>query len=131
MSVSTAPTLGVSFGTAISLGFSKYFTFTGRASRSQYWYLVLFNIICAFVASFIDALVGVGLLSAVSFLAFFFPLLSTLVRRLHDTGRSGWWYLLVLTIIGALVILIWTITEGDPGENKYGAGPVTAAPLPA
>lgn len=77
---------------------------------------------------------GVGVLGGLYTLAVLIPSLAVSVRRLHDTNRSGWWLLLLLIpLIGALVILIFTVQDGTPGENTYGADPKesTALEVPA
>jgi len=57
-------------------------------------------------------------------LALFIPSTAVMVRRLHDTGRSGWWYWIILTIIGIIPLIIWLASEGDKGENGFGPAPV-------
>ena len=81
----------------------KYAVFSGRARRKEYWFFVLFNVIISLVLTVIDAAmgtydetVGTGILSGVYLLAIFIPSLAVAVRRLHDTGRSGWWNLIIL-----------------------------------
>ena len=59
-------------------------------------------------------------------LAFFLPGLALVARRLHDVGRSGWWFLIAFTIIGIPVLLYWLVKDSDAGANKYGAGPARA-----
>lgn len=92
---SGAPARG--FGEAISVCFGKFVTFSGRASRSEYWFFMLFNLLISFVAGFIDgAIFGmqeeIAPISSLTSLVLFLPGLSVGVRRLHDTDRSGWWY---------------------------------------
>jgi uncharacterized membrane protein YhaH (DUF805 family) len=74
----------------------NYANFNGRASRQEYWMFFLFNIIFAFVAGFVDAFLGLGFLYLLYVLAVFIPGLAVAVRRLHDVGKSGWWYLIAL-----------------------------------
>lgn len=86
-----------SFGDAISTCFSKYVTFSGRASRSEYWYFVLFNALVSLVAGFLDASIfglenELSPIGSIVSLVLLLPSLSVGVRRLHDTNRSGWWY---------------------------------------
>ena len=126
----------MSFTEAISSGFRNYVNFTRRAARSEFWFWFLFSVLASIVAGLIDyALFGGGALwralspiSGLVSLALFLPGLAVSVRRLHDTGRSGWWILLVLIpIIGAIVLLIWFCKRGTPGPNQFGpaqlAGP--------
>lgn len=92
----------------------KYAVFNGRASRQEYWYFFLFNIIISSVLLIIDKVIGTsgtsagsGLLNSIYILALFIPAIAVSVRRLHDTGRSGWWMLIALIpIIGGIVLLI-------------------------
>ena len=114
-----------------------YVDFNGRASRSQYWYFVLYYFLISLVLAFIDTLVinpmlGAtpeqvargGILQMIFGLAIFLPSLSIGVRRLHDIGRSGWWLLLsFIPIIGVLVLLFWFIQDSQPGSNEYGPNP--------
>jgi uncharacterized membrane protein YhaH (DUF805 family) len=134
---------GVSFVDAISLGFSKYATGTGRAPRSEYWYWVLFLVVAAMATSVLDRVLGftsrklIELISVLFFLATLIPSIAVTTRRLHDTNRSGWWQLLYfIPIIGGIVVLFWTCTRGDAGANDYGDDPLDnaatrAAPLPS
>ncbi len=81
--------------TAVKTCFKKFFTFTGRARRSEYWWFVLFVVIVSSVLTFLSGLVPViSYLSAIFGLVMIIPQLSALTRRLHDTNRSGWWVLL-------------------------------------
>jgi uncharacterized membrane protein YhaH (DUF805 family) len=110
---------------------SKYAVFEGRARRREYWYFILFNILISIVLMIIDRVVGTfsaaagaGLLSGLYMLAVMIPSLAVAVRRLHDTNRSGWWFLIVLIpFIGALVLLIFFVQDGQPGGNQYGPNP--------
>lgn len=114
----------------------KYAVFNGRAQRKEYWMFFLFNIIIAFVLAFVEAAAGIApdtqqsVLAGLYGLAVFLPGLAVTVRRLHDTGRSGWWVLIALVpIIGAIVLLVFMVLDGEPGENRYGPNP--KAPVPA
>jgi uncharacterized membrane protein YhaH (DUF805 family)/regulator of sirC expression with transglutaminase-like and TPR domain len=110
----------------------KYAVFSGRARRKEYWMFVLFNFIFGLVASLIDlsiglltfAVFGFGLLSILYALAIFVPGLAVSVRRLHDVGKSGWYYLIVLIpIAGPIWLLVLTCTDSQTGDNKYGPNP--------
>jgi uncharacterized membrane protein YhaH (DUF805 family) len=106
------------FETAISTCIAKSATFTGRASRSEYWKFYLFIMICVGGAYVVDVIFGTtitgedggfggGLIFWLTALAFVVPLISVSVRRLHDTHRSGWWYLIqFIPFVGPLVFLI-------------------------
>ena len=113
----------------------KYAVFSGRARRKEYWFFVLFNVIIIVVLTVIDAAtgtydetVGAGILSGIYLLAIFIPSLAVAVRRLHDTGRSGWWNLIILIpLIGIIVLIVFLCLDGNPEENEYGASPKTSA----
>ena len=104
----------------------KYADFSGRASRSEYWWftlgMVIVNVVIQVIAN-ISPTVGM-LLAVVFFLAVIVPGLAVAVRRLHDTGKSGWWLLLCLIpLIGGIVILIFCVLPSDPKSNTYGEAP--------
>ena len=109
----------------------KYAVFSGRARRMEYWYFFLFSLIISIVLAVVDgvtgsysAAAGVGLLGGIYALAVLIPGLAVSVRRLHDTGRSGWWLLIALIpVIGAIVLLVFMVLEGKPGTNQYGSNP--------
>ena len=109
----------------------KYAVFEGRSRRKEYWFFGLFNAIFSVVLVIADVLFGTsgglsspGLLSGLYTLGVFLPALAVLVRRLHDTNRSGWWILIsFLPLIGILVLLFFSVQEGQPGENQYGISP--------
>jgi uncharacterized membrane protein YhaH (DUF805 family) len=109
----------------------KYAVFGGRSRRMEYWYFVLFNIIVSIVLGVIDGLLGTsgsyagaGLLSGIYGLAVLIPSLAVTVRRLHDTDRTGWWILIALVpLIGVIVLLVFALLEGTPGDNQYGPNP--------
>ena len=87
----------MSFADAIRDAFSKYATFSGRSSRSAYWWFYLFGILALLVAFAIDEALGTGrLLYALVALLLFLPNLAVTVRRLHDSGHSGWWVAIAL-----------------------------------
>ena len=111
---------GVTFGQAISICFSKYAGFGGRARRSEYWYFILFYSLLTFVVRLISGIAGTPALLGLCYLVFLIPILSAASRRLHDTGHSGWWQLLYLTLIGGIVVFVWLVSEGDSSSNKYG-----------
>ena len=97
--------------------------FSGRSRRSAYWYAFLANMIIAFVLGFASGLVdALSILTSLYSLAFLVPSIALAVRRLHDTGHSGWWYLIALTGIGCIVLLIWFCQDSQP-DNQYGPSP--------
>lgn len=106
----------------------KYAVFTGRARRTEYWMFVLFNVIIAAVLCVVEGLLGSpGIICGLYSLAVILPSLGVAVRRLHDTNRSGWWILIGLVpLIGAIVLFIFMVLPGTPGENSFGADPKAA-----
>ena len=122
------------FMTAVRTCFSKYVDFSGRARRSEFWYWTLFYVLVSFAASILDRALGTtygandanGLISTAAWLALLLPGLAVAARRLHDTGRSGWWLLLIIVIlVGWIVLLVFYVLDTEPGDNKYGPNPKT------
>lgn len=119
--------------------FSKYATFSGRATRSEYWFFYLFNVImclglvavCAILGAIFKGAAGavggytVGtILYWIYALAAFIPNLAVSVRRLHDTGRSGFnLFWMFLPIIGTILLLVYLATGSNSGDNAYGPEP--------
>ena len=101
----------------------KYADFSGRARRSEYWWFVLATAIVDLVLQAIGRGVGNQFLYYIFALAVLVPGLAVAVRRLHDTGRSGWWLLIAFTIVGIIVLIVWYATEGESGTNQYGPSP--------
>jgi uncharacterized membrane protein YhaH (DUF805 family) len=119
-------TRGVSMGfvDAIKSGFSNYVNFQGRARRSEYWFWFLFTVLLGIVANLIDGMLGMYLLAGLATLATILPSIAVGVRRLHDTGRSGFWLFIALVpLVGAIVLIIFFIGDSAPGANKYGPNP--------
>lgn len=113
----------MTFGEAVSDGFSKYATFNGRTSRSGYWWFYLFYVLVVVGTSIVDAVIKIPILTALAVLALFLPTLAVLVRRLHDTDHSGWWVLIsFVPIVGTIVLIVFACTDSGP-PNKYGDGP--------
>ena len=117
----------MSFSDAIRICFGKYADFTGRASRPEFWWFVLFIL-----------LVDVALLAIARLLWFLFalavllPRLAVAVRRLHDTDRSGWWLLLAFVpVVGAIVLLVFCCQKSDPTANRFGPPPLPQGAAPA
>ena len=113
----------------------KYAVFDGRSRRKEYWFFVLFAFLISVALSVVDYMIGtynaergIGLLSGVFSLAIFLPGLGVTIRRLHDTGRSGWWILIaIVPLIGEVVLLIFMVLESHPGTNEYGPSPLELA----
>lgn len=105
------------FVEAIKTCFAKYATFEGRARRSEYWYFCLFGFIVSLLLGWIPV---VGMLIG---LALLLPSIAVFVRRMHDIGKSGWWYLLVFVPLVNLVLIYFAILDSQTGTNEYGANP--------
>ncbi len=109
----------------------NYAGFSGRARRTEYWMFALFHLIAVIVLTVLDRLIfqdGPGFLALAYVLLTVIPALAVTVRRLHDTGRSGWWYLISLVpLVGGIVLLVFTVSEGNTGPNAYGDDPKHAS----
>ena len=107
----------------------KYVEFSGRARRREFWLFFLFNILAGIVAGVLDLVLGTGrMLNSAYSLAAFLPGLAVSIRRLHDTDRSGWWYLLAfLPIVGWIVLFVFDCLDSTPGDNRFGPNPKGAA----
>ena len=137
----------MNFIQSISTCMKKYVTFSGRATRSEFWWFFLFTILVNLAAtsqasSFVPILLdGQDMtenessyflnnffflyLSTITSLILLLPSLAVAVRRLHDVGRSGWWILIAFTVIGIIPLLVWYVTDTKDEENVYGANPKT------
>ena len=92
--------------------------FQGRATRTEYWMYTLIAVLLNLVVPFL------GPLAVIYWLAAILPGLSVAVRRLHDTGRSGWWmFILLVPVLGVIAMLVWLCTDSERGENGYGPNP--------
>ena len=106
--------------------------FSGRACRSEFWYFGLAVFLFSMIIGFIEIATGIvdiesagmGIVSIIFSLLLFVPSLSVTARRLQDRGWSGWWQLLYLTIVGALVIIVLNILPAKEDENKWGRNPL-------
>lgn len=103
---------------------ANYFNFADRARRKEYWMFVLFNMIFMIAVGVIDGVLGsFGILYG---LGVFIPGLAVTVRRLHDTGRSGWWMLIsIIPILGIILLTYFMVLDGHTGVNEYGVNPKT------
>ena len=123
------PTQMMSFGDSITNCLTNnYVGFSGRASRSEYWFWVLFTMIVSLVTGIMDGFIfgsefGTGTISNIAAVIYFLPGLAVFARRLHDVGRSGWWILSSILILPVLLLLYWLIIEGDSNPNEYGEVP--------
>src|SRR6185503_4314657 len=107
----------------------KYAVFSGRARRKEYWMFFLFNVIIAVVLGILEGMVGSpGIVGVVYSLAVLLPGIGVTVRRLHDTGRTGWWILIAfIPLIGAIVLLVFMVLDSQAGDNEYGPNPKAGA----
>jgi len=113
----------MNFGESISTCMGKYATFSGRASRSEYWWFYLFTILMSWGSTIVAGALGnsmVGILPTIISLVFLIPAIAAGSRRLHDIGKSGWWQLLlIIPIIGWILIIIWFATDTKSEGDKY------------
>ncbi|EYT81711.1 DUF805 domain-containing protein [Streptomyces sp. NPDC003703] len=102
--------------------FAKYAVFEGRARRQEYWMFMLINFVIACALTSVETGVGIRpALTGVYSLAVLLPAMAAAVRRLHDTGRTGWWLLIALIpVAGAIVLVIYLADESQPKANAYG-----------
>lgn len=123
----------VGFGEAISRAFSNYCNFSGRASRSEFWWFALFNYLVAmaiyspniyFVILGRGDSVGIQIVYCLYCLAVLLPSLGLTWRRLHDIGKAGGWYFIgLIPIVGAIILLVWLCKDSEPCENRFGPVP--------
>ncbi len=115
----------------------KYATFGGRARRTEFWMFALINFIISAVLNIVQRSTGstiVLVISVLYSLAVLIPGIAVTVRRLHDTGRSGgWWFIVLIPIVGAIILIVFCAQDGQPGPNQYGPNPkqINAGPEPA
>jgi uncharacterized membrane protein YhaH (DUF805 family) len=129
----------MTFTQAIKAGFRNYVNFSSRASRSEYWYFVLFMVLVYLVMFMLDRVLdtdsdsmpaliltlAVAVVFIVVALGLILPSISIAVRRLHDLNRSGWWYLLnLIPLVGPIILLVWFCMRGTVGRNRFGPDPL-------
>ncbi|MBW8880922.1 MAG: DUF805 domain-containing protein [Asticcacaulis sp.] len=132
------------FGQAIQSAYKNYFQFNGRASRSEFWWFYLFNLLVVIAGLVFFMIVGaatsgqgqdaqagvgiatglIGLVWGLFVLGSFFPTLSLIVRRLHDSDKSGWFLLLIFVPFGGIVLLVFYCLPGTVGANQFGEDPL-------
>lgn len=129
------------------LPLKRYAQFSGRSRRKEYWFFFLFLLIVSMVLMALDSMLGLGgstsrdfersatgmsasyyssagILTFIFALATFIPNLAVAIRRLHDTDRSGWWLLIgLIPLVGAIVLLVFFLTDGTRGPNRFGPDP--------
>ncbi|WP_030322253.1 DUF805 domain-containing protein [Streptomyces sp. NRRL B-3229] len=105
----------------------KYAVFSGRARRKEYWMYMLFVAIIYVVLLVIGIAAKVTWLPIIFYVAILLPSLGVTIRRLHDTGRSGWWILFGLVpLVGGITLFVFSVLDSEPGDNKYGPNPKLA-----
>ena len=111
----------------------KYFVFSGRARRKEFWMFVLFTLLISIGLGIIDGFAGLtteyglGILGGIYSLATIIPSLALAFRRLHDTDRSAWWLLIgFVPIVGSIVLLVFYCLAGTQGGNRFGPDPKAA-----
>ena len=119
------------FMDAVKICLNKYVDFKGRASRSEFWWFFLFNILVQIVATILDGILGmggpqsIGLIAPIASLALLLPAIAVGVRRLHDRDMSGWWMLIMFfPLIGGIALLIICAMKGTEGDNRFGPDPL-------
>ncbi|HEV7147700.1 MAG TPA: DUF805 domain-containing protein [Pedococcus sp.] len=121
----------MSFADAVRSVLTQYANFTGRARRSEFWWYTLFTAVVYFVLGIVAAAAHTSVLTYIVALALFVPTLAVSVRRLHDTGRSGWWVLVDLVpFVGWIVLVVFCVQDSQPGTNAYGPSPKGADVIP-
>ncbi len=132
----------MNFTAAIRSFWSRFADFKGRSRRSEYWYVQLFLVVTNLAVAGIDLALmdgdvdrfiangGGGIVGLIWIFATIVPALAVLIRRLHDTGKTGWWALVgFIPFVGAIVLLVFTVTDSSPGANKYGTSPKASSSL--
>ena len=137
------PYPGIPFPDAVRRFFQKYVTFSGRASRSEYWWVVLFTTAVSAILGVLDRAMGLdftqqtagggdmsagGVLESIWSLATLIPFLAITWRRLHDANLSGWWFLLTFTGVGAIVVIVFLILPSKPEGARFDQPPAGAQP---
>lgn len=122
------------FVEAIQSGLKNYAKFSGRATRSEFWWFALFQFLAVIIPAILGAVESAngsfGIFSTIQLvisLGLLLPSLGLSFRRLHDTNRSAWWLLIsLIPLIGSIVLLVFYCLKGTEGPNKYGGGPTVA-----
>ena len=110
----------MNFTQSIEICFKKFSVFEGRARKSEFWWFQLFCLLAQVTGALLDYLLGYsenGAFEWVAYIIILLPSLAVGARRLHDSGRSGWWQLLYFTIIGIIVLIVWWVADGDKKKN--------------
>ncbi|WP_409432573.1 DUF805 domain-containing protein [Litorimonas sp. RW-G-Af-16] len=114
------------FVEAVKSGFARYVDFSGRSSRSEYWYWTLFTFVVSLALSFLTGMVEIfGIVSMIFSLGTLIPSIAVGVRKLHDIDKSGWWLLIAfIPLLGALYLIYLFVQRGTVGPNRFGPDPL-------
>ena len=124
----------MNFLNAVKSYFVRWNDFKTRSSRSEYWWATLFTVLVSLALELLNVAIASNppaLILTISILVLIFLIfmmiasLALAVRRLHDLDKSGWWYLLIFTIIGIIPLIIWFCSKGTEGENRFGENPLS------
>ncbi|HVE74945.1 MAG TPA: DUF805 domain-containing protein [Mycobacteriales bacterium] len=124
----------MTFSAAVRSCLSKYATFSGRARPAEYWWFALFVVLMAGLAALVGSYLHMHSLNWLSCLVLALPLYAAASRRLHDSGKTGWWNLLaLLPPVGTVALLVLLMSPSEEGDNRYGSPtrPPTALDLEA
>ena len=120
----------VSFQEAIRLAWQRYFVFSGRSTRAEFWWWALFTTLVSLILGTVDTMIGmidvqsgIGVLSGLFSLGVLIPSLALGARRLHDINKSGWWQLMGFLIIPMIILLWWAAKPSDERTNKHDPAP--------
>ena len=102
----------------------QYADFNGRAHRTEFWMFILFSFLVSLALTIIDVVLGLGILAFIYWLAVLVPSIAVTARRLHDTGKSGWWQLVGLVpLVGFIILIVLLVIDSEAGANKFGSNP--------
>ena len=105
--------------------FKKYGVIEGRASRSEYWFFILFYVLISLPLEFFAyENLNIAIIELIITIGFLIPTITVATRRLHDVNRSGWWQLISFTIIGIIPLLYWLCKNSDEENNRFGSNPL-------
>lgn len=97
----------------------SYSDFASRTGRNDYWMFMLFYVVLSVATGIVDNILGILLVNSIYSLVMLVPLVAATTRRLHDTGRSGFWQLLIFIPVLGLLVLIWFLAQESDGENEF------------
>jgi uncharacterized membrane protein YhaH (DUF805 family) len=104
----------------------NYFKFDGRARRAEYWTFFLINVAISIALTLVGNVIGTTMLPNIYGLAVLIPGIAVAIRRMHDTGRSGWWLLIgLIPLLGWIAVIYFLAQDSEPGDNQYGPNPKT------